>query len=140
MTKWAKTSFCTHFGPFWPKFKGQKTFSANFVALVAKQYWNELEYAKSSISNEAKWRKSSKTSFWAHFGTFWPKFKGQKTFSVNYVALVAKQYWNELAYAKSAISNEAKLRKSQKTPFWAQFGPKYPKFKGQNFFQPILLH
>ena len=78
----------------------QNIFSANFVALVAKHYWNELEYAKLAISNEAKLRKSPKTPFWAQFGPKYPKFKGQKTFSANFVALVAKQYWNELEYAK----------------------------------------
>ena len=55
-------------------------------------------------------------------------------FSLNFVVLAVKHHGHLLEYAKSGKSNEAKSRKSPKTPFKTVFGPFWPKFEVQNFF------
>ena len=134
--KWPKTPFQTIFGPFWAQIEVRNLFSVNFVVLVVEHHGHLLVYAKSAKSNEAKSRKLPKTPFQTVFGPFWPKFEVQKFFSLNFVLLAVKHHGHLLEYTKSAKSNEAKSRKSPKTPFqtfldcfWTVLSPNCsPKF------------
>ena len=59
-----------HFRQFLAQIEVQKFVSVNFVVLVVEHHGHLLEYAKSAKSNEAKSRKSLKTSFWNILGHF----------------------------------------------------------------------
>ena len=67
-----------------------------------------------------------------------PQIWDPKLFSWILLLLDVRHYCKLSLHAISRKTNEPNLRKWQKTQFWAQFWPLWPKFGSQNFFPYIL--